>query len=407
MPTEERGELSERSRSRSLISLTFLTAVVGLLVLPLCSVWVHPFAASIKSVDEHRTAHSFPPPSLLLDTSGAFAAGLNKWFDDQVGLRDLLIRTKNQIDYSLFHTSGKVFVGTDGWLFEQATTKARLVMQRLDADRLEQLETSFSALEKRLEAKGIRLVVIGYPDKSMTYPEYLPEQAPKIPRGGNYDKLKEFLAEQPSLIFIDVEELLKQQKVQAEEPLFSRTDIHIGIQGEIPVVKAIVDRIAQDASRPDVRWNENIELRHADWGSGSEARFLSLVWPISERVPYIASGGYAVGDDEPGGRWNVPDPRAVDAVGSGAGLPFDFEFRSTPERCAQLLPGMVIFGNSFSDFYWPLGLHRYFCFMRRSRTPTGRFPGFVDTIPADTKYFILQYLASYLPGEGPSLSSRH
>ena len=138
------------------------------------------------------------------------------------------------------------------------------------------------------------------------------------------------------------------------------------------MVKAIVDRIAQDASRPDVRWNENIKLRYADWGSGSEARFLSLVWPISERVPYIASGGYAVGDDEPGGRWNVPDPRAVDAVGSGAGLPFDFEFRWTPERCAQLLPGMVIFGNSFSDFYWPLGLHRYFCFMRRSRTPTGR-----------------------------------
>ena len=204
MPTEER-ELSERSRSRSLISLTFLTAVVGLLVLPLCSVWVRPFAASIKPVDEHRTAHSFPLPSLLLDTSGAFAAGLNKWFDDQVGLRDLLIRTKNQIDYSLFHTSGKVFVGTDGWLFEQATTKARLVMQRLDADRLEQLEMSFLALEKRLEAKGIRLVVIGYPDKSMTYPEYLPAQAPKIPRGGNYDKLKEFLAEQPSLIFIDVE----------------------------------------------------------------------------------------------------------------------------------------------------------------------------------------------------------
>ena len=128
------------------------------------------------------------------------------------------------------------------------------------------------------------------------------------------------------------------------------------------------------------------------------------VWPISERVPYIPSGGYAVGDDEPGGRWNVPDPRAVDAVGSGAGLPFDYEFRSTPERCAQLLPGMVIFGNSFSDFYWPLGLHRYFCFMRRSRTPTERLPGFVDTIPVDTKYFIFQYLASYLPGEAPFLA---
>ena len=60
---------------------------------------------------------------------------------------------------------------------------------------------------------------------------------------------------------------------------------------------------------------------------------------------------------------------------------------------------MVLFGNSFSDFYWQLGLQRYFCFSRRAREPASRFKLFYDTMPADTKYFILQYYEPWLPRE--------
>jgi hypothetical protein len=60
---------------------------------------------------------------------------------------------------------------------------------------------------------------------------------------------------------------------------------------------------------------------------------------------------------------------------------------------------MVLFGNSFSDFYWSLGLHHYFCFIRRARDPISRFTLFYDTIPAGTKYFIFEYYALWLPGE--------
>jgi hypothetical protein len=52
---------------------------------------------------------------------------------------------------------------------------------------------------------------------------------------------------------------------------------------------------------------------------------------------------------------------------------------------------MVLFGNSFSDLYWTVGLHRYFCSIRRARNPISRFKTFYDTIPTDTKYFIFEY----------------
>jgi hypothetical protein len=72
-------------------------------------------------------------------------------------------------------------------------------------------------------------------------------------------------------------------------------------------------------------------------------------------------------------------------VDDGVGRPFDWEFRSLPELCNQRLPGMVLFGNSFSDLYCALGLHRYFCFIRRARDPISRFSLFFDTMPVETR----------------------
>ena len=51
-----------------------------------------------------------------------------------------------------------------------------------------------------------------------------------------------------------------------------------------------------------------------------------------------------------------------------------------------------VWGIRSAILYWTVGLHRYFCFIRRSRTPIGRLPAFVDAIPPGTKYFIFQYL---------------
>ena len=40
-----------------------------------------------------------------------------KWFNDRYGFRDFLIRSKTQVDYSVFGMSTRVHIGQDGWLF--------------------------------------------------------------------------------------------------------------------------------------------------------------------------------------------------------------------------------------------------------------------------------------------------
>jgi hypothetical protein len=152
--------------------------------------------------------------------------------------------------------------------------------------------------------------------------------------------------------------------------------------------------------RADIHWNENFTLTHSFWSGGGEARFMSLLSPPSEVVAHFR-GTYTVGGEATDGQWFLPDPHVLERADEGIGRSFDFEFRSLPELCPQRLPGTVLFGNSFSDPYWTLGLHRYFCFIRRARNPISRFKAFYDSIPPGTKYFIFEYIEPWLPGDAP------
>lgn len=408
-PAAAENELSgARTRNPAnivqMLSMLFLTLVAVLLVLPLAQTIKPIFRHLVAPLEERRQPGPFPSPQLLLRANGDFATALNGWFDDRVGFRDLFIRTKNQIDYSLFGTSRKVYVGKDGWLFDRGAEDS---LELLNPTQLTAAEKSFTNLAKILVKRGIRLVVVGYPDKSRVYSEMAPLELPKIPTGGNDDKLRNYLATQPSLTYIDAQTLLTQQKISTGEHVYLQTDMHATEVGEVPVVKEIISRIAQLENRTDVHWDENLkQLMYEKGFIGSEARFLAPLIPITEKNYPWYQGSYTIGAVEPDGDWTIPDPRVLKMADEGVGRAFDWEFRTHPQLCQQRLPGMVLFGNSFSDLYWALGLHRYFCFIRRVRNPIGRFKLFYDTIPEGTKYFIYEFIFPWLPTDLPPVDEQ-
>ncbi len=375
----------------------FLGFVTFCLVAPLVQTLYPVFGNRIVApVEERRAADPFPPLNLLMGANGDFAAELNAWFDDRVGFRDLLIRAKNQIDYSLFHLSKKVWIGFDGWLFIRNGPQN---IADIDGAQLATLEGGFVSLARRLHEKGVHLLVIGYPYKSAIYPEMAPADMPLRPPGGHYDQFRNFLASRSDLTFIDAEEIIKRLKFTTSELLYAKGDIHATQFAQRPIVKEIIAHIAQAEGRTGIHWDEQLTLAHFRWRKdGIERNLLAVLFPPEENVP-IFDGGYSIGGQEADGHWNIPDPVVLDRADPGIGRPFDWEFRSLPELCAQRLPGTVLFGNSFSDFYWALGLQRYFCFIRRARDPISRFKPFYETMPVDTKYFIFEYYESWLPDD--------
>ena len=283
----------------------FLGFVAFCLVAPLVQTLYPIFGKSIVApVEERRAANPFPPLHLLTGANGDFATELNKWFDDRVGFRDLFIRAKNQIDYTLFDTSKKVWIGSDGWLFDRYGPQD---VTDLDAAQLASLEDGFVTLARLLRDRGVRLLVAGYPDKAAIYPEMAPPQMPLPPAGGNYGRLRQFLAGRSELVFIDVEAMMKREKAISPEPLYYKTDMHVTEAAQLPVVKEIVARIAIAENRPDIRWNEKLRLSHERWNYGGWGRFMSLLSQPVEVVPYYV-GGYTIGATEPDGQWNLPTP---------------------------------------------------------------------------------------------------
>jgi hypothetical protein len=373
------------------LSWAFLGFVALCLVVPFLQTLYPVFGTVVAPLEERRVLSPFPPLRLITGTNGDFAAALNTWFDDRVGFRDLFIRAKNQIDYTLFGTSKKVWIGSDGWLFDRYSAGTDL-----DDAGLAILENGFVTLAHWLGDRDIHLIVVGYPDKSALYPEMAPPRMPQLwTSDSNYGRLRQFLASRSELAFIDAEAIMKREKSRTVEHLYYKADMHVTEVTQIAVVKEIVAQAARTENRLDVRWDEKLNLRHSRINGGSQARFMALLTPPEEEAPYYASR-YAIGATEPDGHWNIPDPGVLDRADAGIGRPFDWEFRSLPELCAARLPGMVLFGNSYSDLYWALGLQRYFCFIRRARDPISRFKLFYDTMPADTKYFILEYYEPWL-----------
>jgi SGNH hydrolase-like domain, acetyltransferase AlgX len=372
----------------------FLGFVALCLVVPFLQTLYPIFGTVVAPLVERRALNPLPALHLITGTNGDFAAALNKWFDDRVGFRDLFIRAKNQIDYTLFGTSKKVWIGSDGWLFDRYPAATGL-----DDDRLAILENGFVSLAHRLGDKGIHLIVVGYPDKAALYPEMASPRMPLLWTGdSNYGRLRQFLANRPELAFIDAQAIMKREKSRSAEHLYNKTDMHVTEVTQIAVVKEIVGQAARAENRLDVRWDEKLQLSHSRTDGGSQARFMALLTSPEEEIPYYA-GSYAIGGTEPDGHWNIPDPGVLERADAGVGRPFDWEFRSLPELCAARLPGLALFGNSFSDLYWALGLQRYFCFIRRARDPLSRFQSFYDTMPAGTKYFIFEYYEPWLAGE--------
>jgi hypothetical protein len=374
------------------LSFAFLGFAALCLVVPLLQTLYPVFGTVVPKVQERRAASPFPALRLLTGTNGDFAAGLNNWFDDRVGFRDLFIRTKNQIDYTLFDTSKKVWVGSDGWLFDRFPADFDFSDAQLAI-----LEKGFVTLAHWLRDRDIHLIVVGYPDKSALYPEKAPARMPlSWTSSRNYGRLGQFLASRSEFTFIDAGAIMKREKSRSPEHLYYKADMHVTEVAQLPVVKEIVAQAAQAENRSDVRWDEKFTLSHEQLMSGgSQARFMALLTPPMEDIPYFA-GRYTIGGAEPDGHWNIPDTVVFDRADPGIGRPFDWEFRSLPELCAARLPGMVLFGNSFSDLYWALGLQRYFCFIRRARDPISRFKLFYDTMPAGTKYFIFEYYEPWL-----------
>ncbi|MCB0334362.1 MAG: hypothetical protein KDD55_12730, partial [Bdellovibrionales bacterium] len=121
-------------------------------------------------------------PSLSLEsfTSGKFQTRFEKWLLNSLGIRAPLVKTDNQLNYSLFSqlfssTKGKAILGNDGHLIEKSYLLRAQGALYPKKKALEQKIQEVTALHHLLEAKGKFLIVLISANKPALHPEVTPE----------------------------------------------------------------------------------------------------------------------------------------------------------------------------------------------------------------------------------------
>ena len=201
----------------------------------------------IRPVNENRVSAQWPEGEVtqLITEDGSYGTAIETYYNDKFGLRDLFIRTKNQIRYSVFNMTPGLYIGEDGYLsYESLVSKVQITNEKMTQEQLEEMVVSFENVTNYLEEKGIGFYFLIAPQKNEVFPERTEHFPVHRPTPNNYEKLCSMFKESELLTghFIDADSIL----VEAEEyfPTFYKTDFHWNGYGATKVYTEIVNACA-------------------------------------------------------------------------------------------------------------------------------------------------------------------
>ena len=351
-----------RTAGRIAIVATFL----ALLLLPMLQMSTD--LIPIEPLDENRNRATLPSLADLA-RPGTYLPALQKWFQENYGLRDLLIRTKTQIDYSVFGVSDKVYIGDDGWLYYHSVIdKEEPAFEGLSDAQQQAIIDNLARLRDFLARRGIHLIIITNQMKDRFYPEHLPAIAAQARARHRFDEFRHKLHALPGVTYLDTtDELLA---LKASRQIFYRTDFHWTQPAAFEFARELVNDIAALEQRPPL-WHEELKTETRRF-SGGQANFLPLFDPPSEEVDFVLPTRPA-----------APMTRETDKP------PFEWISHAEP-GAADLLPTTILYGDSFCDAMLDIGLSDYFREFRRARLYRTTLPEVLANMPPDTRYFIFQ-----------------
>ncbi|MFT3842588.1 MAG: hypothetical protein QM723_36700 [Myxococcaceae bacterium] len=353
----------------------FFVVLFGLIVLAPAVQWKFGLL-HYEPVDEHRRKAERPKGELIskLFTTD-YAKQYEKYFNDNYGLRDLFIKSKNQIDYSVFRRSDEVLIGPDGWLDYRHLGRDELVENdRLEDRDIEAIQHNIDAFSAWVEAHGAKLVLLPIQTKFATYPEYMPRDWPARPPGTGYARLLASLTAHHTP-FVDTTPLLVAAK--REHQVYFKTDFHWSEPGAFIVARKLLDQIAQDAGSSR-RWQHPLRYKRGPPFVGGLTRSLAVFAPPEEQSFELEPAGLASGE----------------LVAAEA--PYTLHFKATAPE--EWLPPTLVIGNSYVDNYFKqTGFYDYFGEARFLHL--NHLKELPAHYPEGVKYVVFQFLESNLARE--------
>ncbi|MFM0716856.1 hypothetical protein PQQ73_11000 [Paraburkholderia strydomiana] len=334
--------------------------------------WAPPY-----TIDENRRLA--PPPSLQdFRDPVKGAQSLEKYFDDHYGLRDVLIRLKTQLDFSLFHFSDRVHLGHEGWLFYRSVLDTeKPATERFIEGNHDRLTAGVQSLGAALKARGQTLVLMPVFLGDVYYPEMLPNDAPNLPKSSAIAQVTEQWKHVPGVIYVDANTVLEALKQQRQ--IFHKTDFHWNSPAAFEVGREFVNQLGRDSGIQGPVWDHVLKIEHRRY-VGRESDFLPLFRQPSEIGLFVKP------------TW---DQQAV-SMETQHGI---FEYVSSKVHPdAKTLPPLCLIGDSFFDALLEAGYTSYFRKVYRVRWQgEDTLPSALAQFPPECKYVMLEFIEIQSP----------
>jgi alginate O-acetyltransferase complex protein AlgJ len=225
-----------------------------------------------QPVQELRPLASFPSQwkGSWFDVDKNYAL-FEKWFSDNLGLRNVMIRVKNELDYRLFHSSTRVYFGKGDQIYGRHLIDVELPSTEAALDTSEKIDAVYRGVVKLsddLKAIGITTVFVTPMMKEYFIPGQLPFFAPRLPANSNFMRLYDRMKASPELHFVDVYQIIK--SIQPKYQIFYKQDFHWTNTSALEVAKASTDMLA-DLTGSATRWQHPVVTKQTPF-LGSDAQ---------------------------------------------------------------------------------------------------------------------------------------
>ena len=177
---------------------------------------------------ENRSKATLPDISLTTKSIREYPKNFETYFNDNFGMRDLLIRGYNYLSYFCFSKSpsDRVLIGKEGWLFYSAghIIEEYRGIKLLTNNQLHQWRKVLMQRQDNLKAHDIHYLFVVPPNKHSIYSEYLPDYITKVGDITPLDQIASLKQNCGQLPFLDLRPPILKAKLQ--NPMFYKFDTH-------------------------------------------------------------------------------------------------------------------------------------------------------------------------------------
>jgi hypothetical protein len=216
----------------------------------------------VRAPDTILYGFEVPPAAPVWSATGwreeQVQKGFQSWFEANLGFRGAMIRTDNAVQafgVGEAKPSGAVVIGEDGtyflkddlWYMNRPTEDLPVVFTRIAA-----LSVRLGTVQRKLAARGKKMLVLIAPSKTAIYPEAIPRRWRHGLRSdlAVHAELRDALVRN-GVVFADGHDLLQSSTFAPREHLFARTGRHWTRLGACVVLR---EAFEGSASRPTCKY---------------------------------------------------------------------------------------------------------------------------------------------------------